>query len=205
MNRMKKGIAALLLVCLMLAAVTPYASAETIVASGRCNEDILRTLTSDGLLNITGSGEMPNYSEDFPAPWYKIRSTIQYVEIALGIVSIGDYSFFDCQLLKGINIPNSVISIGNHSFEYCCSLSSLTLPNGLQSVGERAFYCCEKAFHSLVLPNTLRTIGRFAFMFCNELESVTIPETITIIPWGGVWVLSCFTMCYASTFSKNNR
>ncbi len=188
MNRMKKGIAALLLVCLMLAAVTPYASAETIVASGRCTEDILWTLNSDGLLNITGSGEMPNYSEDFPAPWYKIRSTIQYVEIALGIVSIGDYSFFDCRLLKGINIPNSVISIGNYSFESCCSLSSLTLPNGLQSVGERAFYCCEKAFHSLVLPNTLRSIGRLAFMFCNELESVTIPETITIIP---VWAFGC--------------
>ena len=197
MNRMKKGIAALLLVCLMLAAVTPYASAETIVASGRCNEDILWTLTSDGLLNITGSGEMPNYREDFPAPWYKIRSTIQYVEIALGIVSIGDYSFFDCQLLKGINIPNSVISIGNYSFESCCSLSSLTLPNGLQSVGERAFYYCEKAFHSLVLPNTLRTIGRFAFMFCNELESVTIPETITIIPWGAFGccrALQCVTL-----------
>ena len=47
MNRMKKGIAALLLVCLMLAAVTPYASAETIVASGQCSETVSWTLDNE--------------------------------------------------------------------------------------------------------------------------------------------------------------
>ena len=41
------------------------------------------------------------------------------------VTSIGDYAFYICSSLTGIEIPNSVTSIGNFAFAYCESLTRI--------------------------------------------------------------------------------
>ena len=41
------------------------------------------------------------------------------------VISIGEYSFEDCETLTSISIPNSVTSIGNFAFGYCPDLTTV--------------------------------------------------------------------------------
>lgn len=200
MNRMKKGIAALLLVCLMLAAVTPYASAETIIASGRCTEDILWTLNSDGLLNITGSGEMPNYTNDTRAPWFEYRDRVKEVDLSDDIPNIGSWSFADFKFLTSVTFPdrlpayqNCVVGeyafagcymlksiwqaytaqIGKWAFSYCGSLKDVHFFSIITEIGEGAFYYSGLESMSISAPS----IGASAFDSCFQLKDVYIRST----------------------------
>lgn len=89
--------------------------------SGSCGDEVQWTLSSDGLLSITGSGDMTNYndnSEEAP-PWNMHGKSIKEVEITEGITSIGDNAFKGCSELSVVDIPSSVVSIGNGAFEGC--------------------------------------------------------------------------------------
>lgn len=166
MNRMKKGIAALLLVCLMLAAVTPYASAETIVASGRCTEDMRWTLNNFGTLRIIGSGVMPDYSEDSPAPWYDYRDSLTGAFFVDDTVThLGSYAFYNCSKLTWFNFTTKEkVTIGEKAFSGCCLLKDID-------------NCTEKA----------TSIGKYAFENCAALEAVTISADMETIEEGTFW------------------
>ena len=79
-------------------------------------------LTSNGALTLNGSGPMPDYSVEDPAPWFAVRSEIQSIEIGEGVTSIGDYAFhLQYSNLTTITIAASVKKFGdlNRSFIGC--------------------------------------------------------------------------------------
>ena len=57
-----------LLTALFLSIYSTAWAAEKVVASGNCGEDVTWTLDDSGLLTISGSGAMADYSSDEPAP-----------------------------------------------------------------------------------------------------------------------------------------
>jgi hypothetical protein len=65
----------------------------------------------------------------------------QVKEYVLGddIKGIGESAFSDCSGLTSVTIPNNVTSIGDESF-YSCNLTSVTIPEGVTSIGKYAFY-----------------------------------------------------------------
>ena len=81
----------------------------------------------NGVLTISGHGDMPNYTLGYnreyyiTAPWDSSRTLITTVVINNGITSIGNYAFYMCESLTSITIPNSVTSIGRNAFEECTS------------------------------------------------------------------------------------
>ncbi len=77
------------------------ADAAEIVKSGSCGENLTWTLDSDGVLTISGTGEMTNYSY-YSVPWYSNRSTIKVLSLSSSITNIGDYAFYGCNNLKTI-------------------------------------------------------------------------------------------------------
>ncbi|MBO4914398.1 MAG: leucine-rich repeat protein [Oscillospiraceae bacterium] len=91
-----------------------------IIASGDCGNDLTWTLDEDGLLTISGNGEIWNYDGicagfyDY-TPWYWYRDQISALLITSGVTSIGNRTFSDCRLTS-VTIPKSVTRIGVNAF-----------------------------------------------------------------------------------------
>ena len=170
----------LTMVVWLLCSIT--ASAET-VASGTCGDNLTWTLTDEGELIIEGTGAMTDYSQTDSAPWHGYKSLINDVIVKEGVISIGDYAFFECYKSTAITIPESVTSIGDFVFRICNSLASITIPNGVTSIGDQAFYFCSN-LTTITIPESVTSIGYLAFSHCSSLTSITLPEGVTSIGAG---------------------
>ena len=130
--------------------------------SGICGPNLRWHLTDNGVLTISGKGEMYGYSSSYydRAPWgnYNIKQII----IGDGVTTIGRYAFYNCSVLTSVTIPNSVTEIGGSAFEGCSALTSVTIPNSVTEIGSGAFFKCS-ALSSVTIPNSVTTIGDYAF------------------------------------------
>ena len=142
---MKKRLLSILLAVLMIASLLPAtALAANIVRSGNCGAEgdgsnLTWTLDSEGVLTISGSGDMYDYGSS-SAPWsYYDRTQVRSAVIADGVTSIGKWAFYDCTSLTSVTIPDSVTSIGEQAFYNCTSLTSVTIPDSVTSIGWCAF------------------------------------------------------------------
>ena len=181
---MRKRLLSFVLAVLMIASLLPAtALAADIVDSGTCGAEgdgsnLTWTLDSEGVLTISGSGDMYDYgygSSD--APWHgRVKSAV----IAEGVTSIGSYAFYNCRSLTSVTIPDSVTRIGSFAFDNCRSLTSVAIPNGVTSIGAWAFDNC-KSLTSVTIPNGVTSIGDGAFSNCKSLTSVAIPDSVMSI------------------------
>ena len=194
---MKKRLLSFVLAVLMIASLLPAtALAAGIVDSGTCGAEgdgsnLTWTLDSDGVLTISGSGDMHGYDYGSSgAPWDDSR--VKSAVIAEGVTSIGSHAFFDCTSLTSVTIPDSVTSIGDNAFGSCESLTSVTIPGSVTSIGGKAFFGCT-SLTSVTIPDSVTSIGADAFYDCTSLTSVTIPGSVTSI---GV---SAFAFCKSLT------
>ena len=174
---------------------------KTMSLSGTCGENVTWQF-SNGVLTISGSGRMKDYSQK-SAPWYLIQKHITSVVVESGVTSIGNYAFQNCTGLTSVSLPgslmsigsgafggctgltsitisDSVTSIGNYAFQNCTGLTSVSLPGSLMSIGSGAFSSCAN-LTSVSLPGSLTSIGSSAFSGCASLTSVTIPDSVTSI------------------------
>ena len=177
---MKKRLLSFVLAALMIASLLPAtALAADIVDSGTCGAEgdgsnLTWTLDSEGVLTISGSGDMHGY-DHLGAPWYGIRSPVKSAVIADGVTSIGDSAFFDCTSLTSVTIPDSVTSIGEYAFYNCTSLTSVTIPDSVTSIGDGAFSYCE-SLTSVTIPDSVTSIGWHAFDGCTSLTGIWVAE-----------------------------
>ena len=135
MKRSLKRAGALVLGLVFLLALLPGgALAATTVASGDCGDNLTWTLDSDGVLTISGTGDMTSH------PWRDLVYIERITEVVIGsgVTSIGDWAFEDCSALTTVTIPGSVTSIGYCAFAECSSLSGVIIPDGVTSIGEHA-------------------------------------------------------------------
>ena len=91
-------------------------------SSGTCGPDLKWRLTDDGVLTISGKGEMDDYRF---SPW--LDSGVKRIIIGDGVTSIGNSAFRSCRSLTSVNIPNSVTTIGQAAFYECTNLSTLII------------------------------------------------------------------------------
>ena len=154
------------------------------ILNGSCGENVNFTLDPEtGVLSITGTGAMTNYSSSSDVPWCSYKSYIKTVEIADGVTSIGNYAFYGCTGLEHVTIPNSVTSIGGSAFYGCSGLTSIEIPSSVTSIGNSAFYNCT-GLTSVTIPNSVTSIGGDAFSGCSGLKEVycnaeNVPTTST--------------------------
>ncbi len=93
MKRMKLAAGFVLAFVLSLSLLSGTALAAEVVASGKCGADgsnVTWVLDSDGVLTISGEGDMGNYSI---APWTSRITRISKVVIGDGVTSIGGNAF----------------------------------------------------------------------------------------------------------------
>ena len=149
--------------------------------SGTCGPDLRWYLTNDGVLTISGKGEMYDYSDDNRELWDEYdKYDIERIIIGDGVTTIGVNAFSDCDNLASVTIPNSVTTIGEEAFSLCSALTSVTIGNSVTTIGNNAFYNCS-ALTSVTIPNSVTKIGSSAFTYCSALTSVTIPNSVTEI------------------------
>ena len=185
---MKKRLLSFVLAVLMIASLLPAtALAAGIVDSGTCGAEgdgsnLTWTLDSDGVLTISGSGDMHGYDYGSSgAPWDDSR--VKSAVIAEGVTSIGSYAFDDCKSLTSVTIPDSVTSIGDSAFCNCKSLTSVTIPDSVTLIDNGAFFGCT-SLTSVTIPDSVTSIDQYAFYKCESLTSVTIPGSVTSIGVG---------------------
>ena len=163
------------------------------VADGICGSSLTWALDDNGMLTISGTGAMQNYTYDSHAPWYANRSTITSVRIN-GATSIGDYAFDGCYNLSNFTLPDSITSIGDSAFYNCSSLTSITIPESVTEIGDFILNRASSVetgieIHVSSLEYWLSVLGRKSpagypddpgtsvYLFVNdtELTDVTIP------------------------------
>ncbi len=158
--------------------------------SGTCGENLKWKLTDEGVLTITGTGEMDNWYNSQGSPWHADKSVKQII-IGDGVTTIGDHAFYACSSLTSITIPNSVTTIGRLAFWSCHFLTSVTIGDGITTISSNAFSSCS-SLTSITIPNSVTTIGISAFEDCSSLTSVTIGNSVTTI--GRLAFRSCHSL-----------
>ena len=78
------------------------------------------------------------------------------VVIPEGVTKIGEWAFYNCQGLTGVEISESVTEIGKRAFAKCSGLEKVSIPLGITQMGEWAFQSCTK----LADPNGFITVNR---------------------------------------------
>ena len=144
---------------------------------GAKDDDVLWALNLDtGVLTISGTGAMADYSYAVDAPWIDYRSSIQSVVIDSGVTTIGNRAFYLCRSLTDVTITGSVSTIGENAFEWCSSLERLTIPDGVTTIGAHAFEAC--ALSSVFIPRSVTKIGSDAFLCATTNAENEPPITL---------------------------
>ena len=131
------------------------------VEYGKCGDNLTWTL-SDGILTITGEGDMYNYNLLFErSPWYSKAKSIREVRIEHGVTGIGGQAFTDLGITS-VEITDTVVDIGPFAFYDCDKLKKVTIPDTVKKIGQAAFKGCDSLKEVSVAPD-IRDIGGCAF------------------------------------------
>lgn len=115
----------------------------------------------DGVLTISGRGNMPSYTKVIPAAmtsftidkeWKKYNEDIVKIVVEQGVLSVS--GFYDCVNLKEAVIGDGV-QIGGNTFSHLKKLEKVTLGKNV-------------------------VVGRGAFLDTKEIESITISDGVTL-------------------------
>ena len=194
-----KKITSILVAAAMLTAAVPVgdysgilneftittANAASIVKTGKCGASLDWTLSSDGLLIISGEGAMYDYYYYDDAPWHNYYENITQISFSEGVTHIGDNSFFYCNSVWKVNLPTSLKSIGTSAFEGCHKLESISIPDNVEIIDSQAFKSCYK-LKQISLPKSLKVISYECF-YNTAIEKIDIPEGVTSIESGAFY------------------
>lgn len=175
---MKNRLLSILLVLLMALTLLPLGALAD--ENSKCGESLTWNLDEIGILTISGTGDMYNYSSAYPAPWSAKNNDISEIIVLDGVTSIGDNAFHSCNAESVDLQGTSLVSIGKNAFSRCTMLMSIFIPESVQSIGSEAFSLCE-GLSTVELPTTLTIIPDGIFTDCKQLSSVDIPDTVTEI------------------------
>ncbi len=105
-------------------------------------------LSDDGILTVTGAGELN------AAPWESQAEKIKKVIIGEGITRIGKDAFFSCSNLEEVVIPESVVKIDGFAFR-SPALKQVFLPAGVKEIDHSSFRSCKNLERIDVSPDNL--------------------------------------------------
>ena len=127
---------------------------------------------------------------------------------------IADYAFGDCVKLTSVVISDSVAHIGNHAWNGCYDLQAISVSEGnpVYDSRENCNAIIETATNTLVIgcsnskiPPTVTSIGVEAFVHCKNLNSITIPKSVTYIDEGAFYDAFLSEINYEGTISEWNE
>lgn len=124
---------------------SPYLPSQAVMSMAALNSeenacgDNVYYNVQDGVLTITGNGEMYNFNPG-DTPW--VSENVTKIVIEEGVASIGKNAFKELDITE-VSISDTVTSIGISAFENCTSLISVTIPESVNTISHFAFYECQ--------------------------------------------------------------
>lgn len=149
-----------------------------------CGDTLIWTLNNEGVLEISGFGEMAQFSYDYNTnvPWADVEKQIRQVILPDKITSISAYAFTGCENLVRINLPDEIKSIGKYAFSNCKALTDIVLPCGITAIHERTFSGCS-SLETIKITSDITEIGADAFISCSALKEINIPDSVISMGW----------------------
>ena len=136
MNTKLIKLTAVLLAAVLLVTAVPFAvsaaeAPQSTGASSGTTGDCTWTLDDNGVLTISGDGEM----EDYERPWGSYSEgwgAVTEIIVEDGVTYIGDWAFRDCVNATKAVVADSVLYIGEDAFRGCKKLTDVTLSKNIE-------------------------------------------------------------------------
>lgn len=152
---------------------TIFSNKANIIKEGMCGSTAKWSLDKNGVLKISGKGNMISYNSSADTPWQEYRYLIKKIEIGKEITGIGVYAF------KGaVNCTEIIFEEGSQidyiagsSFNYLEKLKELKIPETVTLIGNYSFANCKK-LEKVYLPSLISKIGDYSFENCNKEKIV---------------------------------
>lgn len=106
-----------------------YEYTDGYINRGVCGDNVTWTLDCEGTLNISGNGDVYDYSNGNDiskhVPWNTYGSVIKNIIIEEGVSGLGSYALFRCNVFETITVPKSLTRgfLGSEAIGhtiYCC-------------------------------------------------------------------------------------
>lgn len=145
--------------------------------SGTCGDNIQWKLSTNGVLEINGSGVMKSVE------WENYKKGVKEIIISEGITELVDKAFEGCANAEKVYLPSTLIKINDYAFNQCSSLSGkLSIPENVNYIGTYAFGSCKGFIGDLIIHDNVTTMNGGAFYGCSGLNGrLVISKSIDII------------------------
>ena len=157
------------------------------IAAGSCGGNLRWSLMEDGVLKITGSGAMPDYSDASNAPWHRYGSRIKEVRVGANVTKIGENAFRSTGVQKVVfcaketGSTDAPLVLGNYCFAYCDFLNEIQFGNRVIVPGDSVFVSCS-GLTGVTVPGTVKLDKSFngegcgygMFSQCPNLTKATV-------------------------------
>ena len=166
---MKKILSILAAAVMTASALTGAMTASASeVATGKCGENVTWTLDSEGVLTISGEGQMYGTGDSDRYiytyrnwKYYYYASQIKEVVIEEGVTFIG---------------PSAFGNVGNSSNKVAYpNLKKITLPSTIEVIGQAAFYAT--VIENLTVPENVKKIYPYAYSY-SPIENAIINDGV---------------------------
>ena len=163
---------------------------------------------TDSTVAVTGQSEyktMPRY--EYLPENLVIPSEVTLQGKAYKVVSIDQWAFYACTMLKSVTIPSSVTFIGLSAFQYCENLVNVDIPTSVTTVEGSAFsytkwydnlpdgevYINNTLYRykgtapentQIVVKDGTTRIAGFTFWNQSNIVAIELPQTLTDIEHG---------------------
>ena len=157
------------------------------IAAGSCGGNLRWSLMEDGVLKITGSGAMPDYSDASNAPWHRYGSRIKEVRVGANVTKIGENAFRRTGVQKVVfcaketGSTDAPLVLGDYCFAYCDFLNEIQFGNRVIVPGDSVFVSCS-GLTEVTVPGTVKLDKSFngegcgygMFSQCPNLTKATV-------------------------------
>lgn len=152
--------------------------------SGDVPNSYLKWSLKDGVLTISGNGNMPDFYYAYQLPWNEARSYINAVVLNDGVGNVGMNAFLDCTNLTTVVIKSTNFkAIGENAFKGCTALKAVDVlaANTTYASQQGVLYnkdltqlvLCPPANKSYTFPASVTSVLPTAFDGCTAPFTVT--------------------------------
>ncbi len=157
----------------------------------------------DILLVLRIPEEINGYTVTEIAPYAFSHKEMMIAVIPETIEKIGEGAFSNCEGLfwvNGIQKCNNLKIIEKETFYNCNILTKIKLPESIEQIERKAFFKCYPLF-DITIPKNVKLIEAGSFSLCANLKNINIPASVKDIDV--TFVLNCIKLTNIRVDAEN--